>query len=223
MLEKIFQPGDKVKIYPVHKKGEIYYLSQIEEIKGEEVLISAPIKLGRILPLSVGKGYTFDFYTDQAIYRANPEIVRRSREGNLFLLHVNINTEEMRKIQRRNYFRIDCLVPIKITDYIIEGPRKELISDLPEEAVIVNISGGGFKFLTKNQYEQGTTIKLQMELEIRDELVEVFVEGTVIDSEPLYDASKRYVNRVKISKISPRHREQIIRYVFEQQVKQKGK
>lgn len=225
MLEKYFGPGDKVKIYYNTSDEENIYLSQVEEVKGEEIIVSAPIKMGRILPLSLGNNYNFDFYTSKGIYRTYAEITRRSKDDNLYFIHLHVNKEQLKKIQRRNYFRVDCLIPVTISEYKNMNNEEVVANNisLPEECTVVNISGGGFKFISKNSYDTQATLKVIIELALAEGKHQVFAEGNLVEVEPLYDYTNRFINRVEFENISTKDRDQIIKFVFEQQVKHKGK
>lgn len=224
MLEKILQPGDKVKIYYMSTSTERYYLSQVEEIDGDNVLVSAPIKLGRVIPLSLNKPFIFDFYSNSGIYRTVPTITNRSKDGNLFFLHLKVDQDAINKIQRRNYFRVDCIQPMKVKGY--EPPfdsKLPLKDELPEDGTVINISGGGVKFITTNQYEPDSIVQLELILDVKKDRQLIPMEGKVISCDVTHDRTSRYIHRVKITDILPRNREKIIRFVFDQQVRQKGK
>lgn len=225
MMVKYFQAGDKVKIYSSFHDQNVVYLSQVDEIdENGEVVVTAPIRLGRVVTLNKRRDYIFDFYGTNGIYRTIPEIVDTVKEGQLYFIRIRINPASIKKIQRRNYFRLDSLITIDILGS--EHPTiKELKHEypLPEEVLCVNISGGGMKFLSKNKYMSGEEIDTSFVLPVRESQVEFSLKGSVIDSEPLEDAANRFVHRIKFSSILPKQREDIIRYVFEQQVKQKVK
>lgn len=223
MLERLIQPADRVRIYYLSAESKKYYLSQVEEVNGDRILISAPIKLGKVIHLSENRSLRMDFYTDKGIYRTVPQILKESQEGNLYFITLKVNKDHMDKIQRRNYFRVDCLQSARILDFNFQDTAHTKELTLPEKCNIINISGGGLKFISKDSFKIDGIITMELDLSTKEADSIIPCKGKIISCEAIYDKSNRYVHRIEITDILPKNREKIIRFVFDQQVRQKGK
>lgn len=223
---KYIVPGDKIKIYPDNEviRDTDFYVSSVEEIYDDEnYRISAPMKNGKIYPLHEKEICIIDFHTNSCVFRCEVQILDRMKENRLLSNKVKIKANTIRKIQRRSYFRIDCLVDIIIDK--IDSKDSEIPNlELPETTTVKNISGGGLQFISKHKMEEGTEVQGVIKLPLSGRYHDLPVCMELIDRVPIDDGiSFKFLYRAKFHKLFPQDRENIIRFVFEQQIKQKGK
>jgi c-di-GMP-binding flagellar brake protein YcgR len=89
-----------------------------------------------------------------------------------------------------------------------------------EDGLIVDISGGGARFLSDIPYEKHDQILFRFTLDIDKRPREYSLIGKVIKSDILEGEDQtRYEIRVQFVHINGKDRESIIRYIFEEQRK----
>ena len=93
-----------------------------------------------------------------------------------------------------------------------------------KDGVIVDISGGGVRFVTKTKYEKETKIFFSFSLNINNKPVEFKTLGIVLESKELKNRPGEYENRVQFINMQADERETIIRYIFEEErkIRRKG-
>ena len=89
---------------------------------------------------------------------------------------------------------------------------------LLEDGMIVDISGGGARFLSETQYDIGTFILFEFTLDIEGKPKEYSIIGRVVDSS-MPPGRESYENRIKFININDKDRESIIKYIFEEERK----
>ena len=95
-----------------------------------------------------------------------------------------------------------------------------LISDADMlRGVIVDISGGGLRFVSRTPYRQGTVLYLKYKLEIADKEKEFNMAAMVLSSEQIPNRADEYQNRVKFLNMNTTTREDIIKYIFNEERK----
>ena len=81
-----------------------------------------------------------------------------------------------------------------------------LISDADMlRGVIVDISGGGLRFVSRTPYRQGTVLYLKYKLEIADKEKEFNMAAMVLSSEQIPNRADEYQNRVKFLNMNTTH------------------
>ncbi len=136
--------GDKVELVTrVTMEGEQdQYYSKIQEVnKDGEIVILAPLEGGRIIPLELSRKYGMCVYTDKGLYRCEVQVKSRSKDEKLYLITLQIITA-LQKYQRRQYYRLDCMLTFHY---------KDDAEDVWSDGMILDISGGGIRFTSKQQ------------------------------------------------------------------------
>lgn len=236
-MNKIISIGNKIDMEilidgepVVEKEKRRSLICKVMDFPERNVIrISMPFFEGRIVPLSVGDQYHMNFFTDKGIYASRFVVVKRLKEGNLFLADMEIQ-ESLKKVQRREFFRYDCRIP---ADYRLVSPEeleKERIEE-PEDVewkkgVVLDISGGGVRMISEFQETAGALMQLRMSLVVAGELHEFLLYGKLIASIKNKTRSELYEQRVEFNQIDEKEREKIIRYIFDEQrkriLKEKG-
>ena len=135
-------------------------------------------------------------------------------------------TSGLRKFQRREYYRLNTILDMKCTAINAE---QELQFDnhveffgtdfVMKDGVIVDISGGGVRFVTKTFYEKDTKIYFSFSLNIGNKPMQFNTLGVVLSSRQLPDRPGEYENRVQFINMLADERETIIKYIFEEERK----
>lgn len=239
MLTDHVIPGDKVDLTEV-KSEERYtrsgvierktYSTRVFDIMSEdEIKVNMPFVDGHIVLLEVGDDYDLCFYSGKGLYQCYGRITDRYKSNNMYVLTMEL-TSPLRKFQRREYYRLNCILNMKCR----EVPDKELQeleeiggndvrfinTDLTlEDGVIVDISGGGAKFISDRQFERESKILFVFSLNLNGRFTEYSVIGKIILSDRIEGRDGEFKNHVQFVNIKDKDREGIIRYIFEEERK----
>ena len=249
MIQSILKPGDKIemrRLAAVAKPGgdERVYVSQLLEfVDDHNVHIAVPLESGNMVPLEIGGRFEMRFVTVNGIFVCKAEVSNRYRRGGLYYLAMKIFSDLV-KDQRRQFFRLEKISPLryhKLIDeekrlliklatnqYSSDVERRNLLIRLktvePEEidGTMANISGGGMKFFSKGELTKGDFIRINMYLDEADAApLDLFAK--VIFSEDGYDKGLDNEHRVEFINMTRELREKIVKYVFDEERRQRQK
>lgn len=228
MLELI-KPGNKIEIQPAAQaiKGAAekkIYTSKIYDIQDDERLeILMPMEGTKLILLPVDGEFHFCFYTDRGLYQCFVRIIDRYKSNQIYLLLCEL-TSPLSKYQRREYYRYSCSMPIRTRDLMpeelqsLEEGRLRLCVGLPmTKGQIADISGGGVRFVTSAHYEAGTKILLSFALNIQGKEIPYELTGVVIANREIETQRGMLEHRIMFVGINGGSREEIIRYIFEEE------
>jgi c-di-GMP-binding flagellar brake protein YcgR len=120
-----------------------------------------------------------------------------------------------KKIQRRGYFRLKCLLD---TDFLTLDPtqlEKEILDEEFHKCVTKNISGSGICLSTEEYIDEGQIVKLSVTLD-EDTFIQptsqiVRIESIDLGKDKVFNFGCEFI------KIKEAERNLIIRFVYEQQ------
>ena len=186
----------------VNNNIEIYeedkvYKSKIQSINDEAIYIDIPLHNNEYLILKKGDDIHLIKYGNEGnVYELSCKVIDREIEGNVRLYKLS-EPYNIKKIQRRNYVRVETIRGIRCF-------RK----DEEFDALILDLSGGGMK------------VKSNKKLEINEDIVsfiktdddEFRVRGKIIRVEET--SFDQYSLGIEFVDIEERTREKIIKLVF---------
>ncbi|GAE88992.1 flagellar brake protein [Acetivibrio straminisolvens] len=144
------------------KRGNSVFVSEFEWAENDKIIyIAAPIKNGRIYPVIVGESVDMVFIKNDNLYEVKGEVIGREVRHNISLLRVEI-TSEIRKIQRREFFRFDCSIPVGYRiagQKEIDGSKKRFTKSYTRD-----LSGGGVCIRLKERIETGELLECELSL-----------------------------------------------------------
>lgn len=231
-MENILTPGVKLELNEVtanKKKASETYLSQIYDLNADtkRVSIAMPYKDGHMVVLSLGVVLDAYFYCKAKMYHSRVKVVDRYKSNNLIVLVVELQSE-LKKVQRRQFFRYDLIVPLR---YMLLDDETALIYDktgeLPEEIIkqnikngqTINISGGGMKFVGC-KFERDDRVYIELDYTSGTINQCLRVTAKIIDSVNPQGRRDIFHNRVSYDNIKNDDRESLIRFIFEEERKQ---
>ncbi len=200
--------GDKIELVTeLDALGrQEHYYSCVQGREDNVLTISAPMTKGRIEPLELHRTYGMCVYTSNGLYRCEVELISRENRDNLFLLNIKIKGS-LQKYQRREYYRMDC---------VLQFHFKDANSDTWYNAVILDISGGGIRFFTRERLKEQDEIINHIILEFNDKKYELYLNGKIIGAERNSESGDvNYEIRESFDNISEDDRELIIKYIFD--------
>ncbi|MDD2972125.1 MAG: flagellar brake protein [Lachnospiraceae bacterium] len=233
MLSKYILPGERIELQavvrgtkPESDTDRKVYQSKVFDILSEERLeITMPMDKTKLQLLPVGKEYDMYFYAKSGLYQCFARIIDRYKSNNVYILALEL-TSNLRKFQRREYYRFSCALEMETRPLeeeevsAVEKNGDNLVPGLPlQRSIVVDISGGGIRFVADRQYEVGSLVYCRYQLIIHGNVKEYNVVGKVLNSHELEKRSGMYEHRIQYLNITEAEREEIIRYIFEEERK----
>lgn len=229
VLTKLVKPGDKVDVIPTVKRNDPdsqqkqYRTVVYDVVSDDEIQISMPMEGSQLILLSVGLEYELCFYTDSGLYQCLAVVRNRYKSNNVFVVAMEL-TGGLRKFQRREYYRLNCILDMKCKE-MDSLEVQEFLNHVEffdtdfvmSDGVIVDISGGGIRFISKVRYNEETKILFNFNLNIGNKDVDFKTIGQIIASAPIENRRGEYENRVKFLNMDADDRENIIRFIFEEE------
>lgn len=240
MVSKIVDIGAKVDIRIVaqienaaqmEQETKVYKSQVYDLLENGEMELLMPIEGGKLQLLSLGLRYEFLFYTKSGLYKAIGQVKERYKSENLYMIRIELHTP-LSKFQRRQFFRLQCIMDMNyytITKEQADLDAEDIVEQLhedgsyssPKTARIVDISGGGVRFVSEEQNPSDSYILMRIHL--NGEVQEQYsIVGHIIycgQAEKSTVMDNRYENRVEFILKDARIQEKIIRYIFAEERK----
>ena len=213
MLIDNIKIGDRVEIQQ-NRQGERpkTHVSQVEnKLDDNKVIIHVPISYGQLVELTNGVEYRFMFFTDKGLVRFEGMVEKHMEEEGFAVMLIKLAGEGER-IQRRDFFRFSCILPLKFS-MLDNVTMSEVDENEVYQGIIKDIGGGGVCFLTNESIEENSAIKLVIKLE-NDILIAI---GEVIQKHYFPKSNYRYQYRVGFIGIHPTEQEKIVQFIFNEQ------
>lgn len=248
MLRELLTIGDKIDIRPLDKNGKPVhnartYASQLIDFADFDVIyIAAPIVFGKAILLTVGAYFNLCFYTNKGLYQCNCVILSSHKENNLIITVVRI-VSNLEKFQRRQYYRLECIHEtdyrvitieeeilgrkLRLDDFITEDEKEECRRKLDRfelewrSGAITDISGGGARFNSDLQLKPGDKIRMRFDILIGKKIKNMLLGADVIASGRIANKNDAFEHRVVFNDIIQKDREDLIKYIFEQERKRR--
>lgn len=233
MLSKYVIPGNRIEIQAVERAKYIdetekkkVYQSQVYDILSEDRLeIYMPMVKSKLILLPVDAEYDVYFYTTAGLYQCFARVIDRYKSGTKYILALEL-TSNLRKFQRREYYRLSCALemssrPLQKEEIeSLEKRGKNLVPGLPlKRSVIADISGGGIRFVGDYAYEPDSLMCCKYHLLVDGKDKEYTLIAKVLTVKELEDRPGTYEHRAQYIDIDTSEREEIIRFIFEEERK----
>ena len=237
MLTNYVKPGQKVELQYVEKATDgtgdtlkKIYTSTVYDVLSEDRLeIMMPMEKTKLILLPVDAEFNICFYTEQGLYQCFVQIIDRYKSNNVYILVLEL-TSNLRKYQRREYYRFSCALEMEARDLLeeekmaVEQEDYHLIPGLPlKRSVIVDISGGGLRFVSTQKYEENSLIYCTYYLMLNGQKKKYELVGKILSVKEIQGRAGTYEHRVQYMNLHVDEREEIIRYIFEEERKRRHK
>lgn len=244
MLRDVVNIGDKIEIKQLNQRGEFMkpsktYVSQMVDFVEEgKISIATPIKKGITVPLEKGANYRLYFYTIKGLYQCDSKMIHTYRENNM-LLALMEPSYNIKKIQRRQYYRLECVhemeyryiteEEINLQEKLIDGKKLDSTEEIEisdklanlkkiwSKAIITDLSGGGCRFNSEHVLKSGDRIMIKLDFIVKNELKKLKIIAEIIASQRMLDRVGVYEHRAEYIDISRKDREDLIKYIFEEE------
>ena len=244
MIKDILTIGDKIELRLLDQNEQPMnnykpFVSQLVDfIDYNTINIVAPIMYGKTILLKSGRKYNLCFYTNRGLYQCNCVAVNNYKDNKTMISEVQI-ISDLEKFQRRQYYRLECIIDIQCRNVTIEEleleeliksnkckskeEKLEYVEKLKQldqqwyPASVTDISGGGARFVSTMMYNTGNLIKMKLDIPINGAERTMVLCAKIITSERVMNRNGYYENRVKYIDIGKQEREDLIKYIFEQE------
>ena len=240
LLSKYVVPGSRVDLQAIDRSKEYLkgysgdnnesrksYQSQVIDVLSEDrVEIAMPMEKSKLILLPVDGEFDLYFYSASGLYQCYARIVDRYKNNSLYVLVFDL-ISNLRKNQRREYYRFSCALEMNSRQLeeeeqaALSGEKDSiLMPQLPlKRSVIVDISGGGLRFVANYAYEPQSLILCKYSLMIGGESKEYNLVGKVLNVRELENRKGTYEHRVQYINVDAAEREEIIKYIFDEERK----
>ena len=234
MLSDYISPGIKVELKATGKiwmeddpRTKHIYMSKVMDITSDDrIEVLMPFEHGKLVLLPVDGEYSLCFYSPKGLFQCYSKIVDRYRSENMYILVLDLMSE-LQKLQRREYYRFSCALELKSRLCskeeleAFENNRRYLVdqSTLLQRSVVVDISGGGLRFVANFQYDEGSTIYCAYKLPGSSSDGEYEMICNVLKVQELENRPGLYEHRIQYQYIDETSREDIIHFIFEEERK----
>lgn len=238
LLSKYVVPGSRVDLQAIERskvsyaqgdgnEGRKSYQSQVIDVLSDDrVEIAMPMEQSKLILLPVDAEFDLFFYSDSGLYQCYARVVDRYKNNSLYVLVFDL-VSNLRKHQRREYYRFSCALEMNSRQLQEEeetalsgnqGDEQTLTPQLPlKSSVIVDISGGGLRFVANYAYEPQSLILCKYSLLIHGESKEYNLVGKVLSVRALENRKDAYEHRVQYVNMNAVEREEIIKYIFDEE------
>lgn len=246
MANEVIQIGNKIEMQVVMNRSltsetlgtEVYVSQFLQWADMNLATIAIPTFKGHLVPLRVDDVYELRFVTKNGLYRCRGRIKKRTKTSNGLAVAEIKFISAMEKFQRRQFYRMQCIMPMTFS--ILTDVQKDLYKEKKrcltleqklniekklesqqlnfQKATVLDISGGGMRFNSSEQQEDGDVLLLQPALPetIRKKIP--FLFGRVISCRRIPNKEPvTYDNRIEFVEISSVEQEQIITYIFKEE------
>lgn len=238
MFSKFISIGDRVEMQSVARGGMTQegnggkvYNSVVQDILSEDVIeVRMPMEKSKLILLPVDAEFDLVFYGTSGLFQCLARITDRYKSNNVYLLQMEM-ISNLRKYQRREFFRLRCALEM-YTRSLKESEVQTIESRQPysltkglplKQSVVVDISGGGLRFLSPERYEAGSLLYCSYHLMNGGEHKKFEVICKVLSSIELDNRPGTFEHRVQYYDLDPDVREEIIKYIFEEERKNRQK
>lgn len=230
-LLSILDDGDLVELSIIKNNEVKKFKSNVYRVLNEEeALLSAPLEKGALYPLRPGENILVAFNKDNSgIYDFYADVISRKKAGHLSAIIVK-KTSDVRKTQRRHYFRFSYVGPFEILKAEVEkeglDQLKEkykdnndiIIEDTEKHYITLDgrdISGGGFRAISKEAFQEGQIVsgKVELDHQILEFNAKIIRCSTIDGPYPKYDIAFQFIE------LDDRVRADIISFIFKRERK----
>ncbi|MBO7358118.1 MAG: flagellar brake protein [Lachnospiraceae bacterium] len=230
MLTNYVFAGDKVELQSVDdlfgsdSAGGKTYTTKVFDVLDEDKLeIVMPMEKTKLQLLPIDSEYAIYFYTNQGLFQCFARIYDRYKSNNVYVLAFEL-TSNLRKHQRREYYRFSCVMDMRVRELKTEElqalseKRTLIVPGLPlRRSMICDISGGGMRFISDVEYDEGTYLYCTYELEKDGEIKDFDIIAKVLTVKEVPNRPGEYEHRIQYINLDHDDQEEIIKYIFEEE------
>jgi c-di-GMP-binding flagellar brake protein YcgR len=195
-------------------RDQATYYSRINDISQGKLVIAWPTSRGIRLIAYADQMLDFYFVRDGTPYSFSGLVDETSSEP---LPQVTIIlSSPITTVQRRQNFRIKCLLPVEIIGNIKEDAHAETITPLSIRTTSYDLSASGISIRHGKRIPEDSLLTVKISLP--DEGAVISIPGSVIYSEYLSENKVLYRTGIRYLAITEKERARIVRFVYRKQL-----
>ncbi len=212
MLSSIIDENDIVYVYPTKGvSNKEICTSFVSRINNNKLYIDMPLSNGKYTKLPLKEVYILKIYTKtKGIITSDFKVDSYEKVSEIPSIVLVPASENILKIQRREFFRLDCALPIKFS-YSQKTDDETRESLKVYNGIVIDIGGGGMKFVSPTNLDKNEIIQCVVALN-KDYLI---LSAKVIDSIKTRNIKFPYQCRTSFMAIDSADREKIVHYIFD--------
>ncbi|MCK9443590.1 MAG: flagellar brake protein [Tissierellaceae bacterium] len=201
--------GMKIGLERNDRPGRTSYVSQVLDIvEPDRITVSGPMKKSQLVFIHKGDELKISYNVgEKGTFSFNAIVISRDYLP-LYKLTLK-RISEIRKIQLRNYFRLPISFEVN-KSHLIDEENDEYYYETCEAK---DVSGGGLRLNCKYKHKLGDRVKCSFF--INDTLIEVTAVVVRVSEIDVYNY--KYSLGLSFIDIKESSRDEIIKYIFEQQ------
>lgn len=188
------------------------YKSTIQDITDELIKINIPIGKAGMYSYEFNKEVEFNYYDSNCYYVFKGHIIGREKDKDtnipLYIIKYDVNT--IKKIERREFVRVDCIEYIYYKKNYLEEQSNW------KKALLLNLSGGGFKFSTDEALNKEYLLEFKFVIEDKIYIINARIVRKIKKNNESNVYAAEFIN------ITEKVREKIIQKVFKQMRKERN-
>lgn len=237
MVTNLIHLGDRVEIRPASDNEQrdtltnsrIYTSKLFDILEDGDLEVAMPIENGRIILLPLGARYELAFYSGSGLCHVTGQVKERYKKENVFVLRFELHSQ-IQKLQRREYFRCPCMFDVQfypITEEqadIMTGDQiyallrgQSVFYNEQKQGMLLDLSGGGAKFIGEDLLEPDDYILVVLKLSNDNTDKQYLIKSRVISSFKAENRNGKIESRVQFLFHDEQMREEIIRFLFEEE------
>ncbi len=207
--------NDSLQVTVADDPNPSNYYSRVQNIEGGKLFIAWPTQRGIRLPARIEQKLNFTFLRDGIPFMFSG-VVDEKDGGSLPQITI-IPVAPIVKTQRRQNFRLKCLMPVEITwtEYS-SGPNKgkEKIQKITTSTY--DLSAGGIGIRYSKAIPEGTLAEIKLKLPDDDPVIKI--PCRIAYTERLPENPSMSHTGVQFLEISEREKARIVRYLYHLQI-----
>lgn len=212
-LSKLIKIGDKIQVKEIDKKSTNSYVSQISDIKNDNIIeILFPMIKNNTIAISDGEILELITTKQEAVYEFIAVVVG-IRYDNIPVLQIKIISEP-KKIQRRNFYRLKIVKPIRYRIFDTSGDSEKVNEYF--EGILLDISEGGIMFYTKKEMDLNDLLDLEIDLDT-DSIIQL--KGIIVRKQYNTEKSFLYEYGVRFQNPTRTEKDVLMKFIFQEQRK----
>ena len=202
------------------------YQSRVLDILSDDRLeIAMPMEKSKLILLPVDSEYDMYFYSESGLYYCHARVADRYKNDKFYVLVLDL-ISNLRKQQRREYYRFSCA--LEMGSRALKEEEEEALADVGDKDIlllplplqsstIVDISGGGLRFVADFAYEVNSLIICNYTLLINKDYKEYNLIGKVLSVRELENRKGVFEHRIQFVNMNKAEQEEIIKYIFDEE------
>jgi len=195
------------------------FMTPVVEAGPSGLLVATPRIKGRYLEIKHGEQFDIYFWRDRdASYHFESEVIAQS--GLHFLITIFKHVEDIERIQRRHYHRVDTSIPVVVTvitreelDRLNQGEDVIQKHQTGLRAYVVNISGSGFALAAHSAFSPNDLLCFELAAEEDDSDISVIGKILHVSERKV---TGEFLMHAEFVGLSSDTRERIFRFIYSQ-------